>query len=201
MPRRSVTRSRYYIAVYGGKHKHLLIAALVIPFFVNYLVRTYAWVALLSDDGLVNSVAKDLGLTDTGFRMLNTSWSVIGGLVYGYLVFMILPLYASIERTRSVGDRGGQGSLSARRSGPSSTSRCPRPSRASWPAACSSSCPPSGDFVAAQLLGGPNTYMIGNLIQDQFFAGDNWPFGAAMTVIMMVFLAFFMIWYLRSLRT
>jgi spermidine/putrescine transport system permease protein len=58
--------------------------------------------------------------------------------------------------------------------------------------------PAVGDFVAAQLLGGPNTYMIGNLIQDQFFAGDNWPFGSAMTVIMMVFLAFFMVWYLRS---
>jgi spermidine/putrescine transport system permease protein len=187
----------YYIAVYGGKHKHLLIAALVIPFFVNYLVRTYAWVALLSDDGLVNSIAKDLGLTDTGFRMLNTSWSVIGGLVYGYLVFMILPVYASIERLdRSVIEAGKDLYGTPLRTFLNVT--LPQTKQGVLAGCVLVFLPAVGDFVAAQLLGGPNTYMIGNLIQDQFFAGDNWPFGSAMTVIMMVFLAFFMVWYLRS---
>src|SRR5262249_21485040 len=97
----------YYIARYGGRYRNVPIAAPVIPFVVHHLVRTCAWVALLSDDGLVNSVAKDMGLTETGFRMLNTPWSVIGGLVYGYLVFMTLPVYASIERIdRSVIEAG-----------------------------------------------------------------------------------------------
>ncbi|MGZ5310026.1 MAG: ABC transporter permease, partial [Solirubrobacterales bacterium] len=84
----------YYIARFGGRWKYVLIAALVMPFFVNYLVRTYAWVALLSDEGLVNSLLVDAGVTDQGVRIINTPWAVIGGLTYGYLVFMILPVYA-----------------------------------------------------------------------------------------------------------
>ena len=88
----------YYIARFGGKYKYVLIAALVLPFFVNYLVRTYAWVALLSDEGLVNNFLIDLGVTQTGIQMINTPWAVIGGLTYGYLVFMILPIYASLDR-------------------------------------------------------------------------------------------------------
>ena len=70
----------------------------MLPFFVNYLVRTYAWVALLSDEGLINNFLIDLGVTQTGIQMINTPWAVIGGLTYGYLVFMILPIYASLDR-------------------------------------------------------------------------------------------------------
>ena len=77
----------YYIARFGGRRKHALIALVIVPSFVNYLVRTYAWVALLSDEGIVNGV---LGLDDP-IQFLNTPWAVIGGLVYGYLAFMILP--------------------------------------------------------------------------------------------------------------
>jgi spermidine/putrescine transport system permease protein len=187
----------YYIARHGGRHKYLLIAALVIPFFVNYLVRTYAWVALLSDDGLVNSVAKDLGLTETGFQMLNTPWAVIGGLVYGYLVFMILPVYASIERLdQSVIEAGKDLFGTPFRTFIHVT--LPQTWQGILAGCVLVFLPAVGDFVAAQLLGGPDTYMVGNLIQDQFFAGDNWPFGAALTVVMMAFLALFMVWYLRS---
>ena len=88
----------YYIARYGGRYRNVLIALLVLPFFVNYLVRTYAWVALLADDGLVNSAIVDLGLRSEGIQMINTPYAVIGGLVYGYLIFMILPVYGSLER-------------------------------------------------------------------------------------------------------
>ncbi|HRV60846.1 MAG TPA: ABC transporter permease, partial [Solirubrobacterales bacterium] len=88
----------YFIGRYGGRYRYALLAALVIPFFVNYLVRTYAWVALLADQGLVNNLLVDLGLTQEPIQMINTPYAVIGGLVYGYIIFMILPLYASIER-------------------------------------------------------------------------------------------------------
>ena len=90
----------YYIARYGGRWKHTLIALVVLPFFVNYLVRTYAWVAMLADEGLVNGAITNLGLRDTGIKYLNTSFAVIVGLVYGYLAFMILPIYAAIDRSR-----------------------------------------------------------------------------------------------------
>ena len=82
----------YYIAIFGGRWKNVLLALVVLPFFVNYLVRTYAWIAMLGDDGLVN------GLLDSDLRFLNTPYAVIGGLVYGFLAFMILPVYAALDR-------------------------------------------------------------------------------------------------------
>ena len=88
----------YCIARFGGRRRNLLIAAILAPFLVNYLVRTYAWVALLADEGLVNGVITDSGVSNTPVQFLNTPWAVIGGLVYGYLGFMILPIYASLER-------------------------------------------------------------------------------------------------------
>jgi spermidine/putrescine transport system permease protein len=187
----------YFIARYGGRHKNLMIAALVIPFFVNYLVRTYAWVALLSDDGLLNHLFMSLGLTDEGFRMINTPYSVIGGLVYGYLVFMILPVYASIERMDPAVIEAGKDLYGSRLQ---TFLHVTLPQ--TWQGILAGSVlvflPAVGDFVAAQLLGGPDTYMIGNVIQDQFFSANNWPLGSAMTVVMMAFLAIWMIWYLRS---
>ncbi len=187
----------YFIARYGGRHRNLLIAGLVIPFFVNYLVRTYAWVALLSDDGLLNHLFMSLGLTDQGFQMINTPYAVIGGLTYGYLVFMILPVYASLERMDPAVIEAGKDLYGS----PLRTFlhvTLPQ----TWQGILAGSVlvflPAVGDFVSAQLLGGPDTYMIGNVIQDQFFTANNWPLGSAMTVIMMAFLSIWMIWYLRS---
>ena len=89
----------YYIARFGGRWKTLLIAVVVLPFLVNYLVRTYAWVAILSDEGLRERDPRwTSASTETGVQFVNTSWAVIGGLVYGYLAFMILPLYAALDR-------------------------------------------------------------------------------------------------------
>ncbi len=187
----------YYIAVYGGRYRNALIALLVLPFFVNYLVRTYAWVALLSDEGLVNSAVVDLGLRDEGLRLINTPWAVIGGLTYGYLVFMILPVYGALERLdRSVIEAGKDLYGTPLRTFLHVT--LPQTKQGILAGAVLVFLPAVGDFVAAQLLGGPDTYMVGNLIQDQFFAANNWPFGAALTVVMMLFLSIWMIGYLRS---
>ena len=82
----------YYIAIFGGRWKNVLLALVVLPFFVNYLVRTYAWIAMLGDEGLVN------GALGGDIRFLNTPYAVIGGLVYGFLAFMILPVYGSLDR-------------------------------------------------------------------------------------------------------
>jgi spermidine/putrescine transport system permease protein len=185
----------YYIARFGGRAKHVLIALVVLPFFVNYLVRTYAWVALLSDEGLVNGILGDLGLGSV--RFLNTPWAVIGGLVYGYLAFMILPIYAALDRMdpsliEAGKDLYGSGWQTFR--------------HVTWPTTFQGVLaggvlvflPAVGDFVSAQLLGGPETFMIGNLIQQQFFGAEDWPFGAALTTVLMLFLFFWMIFYLRS---
>jgi spermidine/putrescine transport system permease protein len=187
----------YYIARYGGRWKHMLIALVVLPFFVNYLVRTYAWVAILADEGLVNGAMTNVGLRDTGIKFLNTDFAVVGGLVYGYLAFMILPIYAAIDRMDQALVEAGKDLYGT----PWNTFR-----HVTWPAtfqgvlagAVLVFLPAVGDFISAQLLGGPGTYMVGNLIQQQFLGADNWPFGAALTTLLMVFLSFWMVLYLRS---
>jgi spermidine/putrescine transport system permease protein len=187
----------YYIARFGGRWKYLLVALVVLPFLVNYLIRTYAWTAILSDDGLLNGILKDLSLTEDGVRFLNTPFAVIGGLVYGYMAFMILPIYASLDRMDPSLIEAGKDLYANRWQ----TFR-----HVTWPATFQGVLagsvlvflPAVGDFVSAQLLGGPETYMVGNLIQQQFFDANNFPFGAALTTVMMAFLLIFMIFYLRS---
>jgi spermidine/putrescine transport system permease protein len=187
----------YYIARFGGRWKTLLIALVVLPFLVNYLVRTYAWVAILSDEGLVNGILEDSGIAENGVRLVNTSWAVIGGLVYGYLAFMILPLYAALDRMDPSLIEAGKDLYG---------NRWQTFWHVTWPAAFQgvvAGCvlvflPAVGDFVAAQLLGGPDTYMVGNLIQQQFLEAQNWPFGAALTIVMMAFLLVWMLIYVRS---
>jgi len=183
----------YTIARYGGRWKNALIALVLLPFLINYLVRTYAWVALLSDEGLLSRVAGEpLGV-------INTPVAVIGGLVYGYLGFMILPIYASLERMDPALIEAGKDLYGT----PRQTFR-----HVTWPqtlpgvtaGALLVFLPAVGDFVSAQLLGGPDTYMIGNLIQQQFYGADNWPFGAALTVVLMAFLMLFVILFLRGGR-
>ena len=187
----------YYIARYGGRYRNVLIALLVLPFFVNYLVRTYAWVALLADDGLVNSALVDTGLRSEGIQFINTPVAVIGGLVYGYLIFMILPVYGSLERLdRSVIEAGKDLYGTPLQTFLHVT--LPLTKQGILAGAVLCFLPSVGDFVSAQLLGGTDTYMVGNLIQDQFFSANNWPFGAALTVVLMLFLSVWMVAYLRS---
>jgi spermidine/putrescine transport system permease protein len=181
----------YYIAVFGGRWKNVLIALVVLPFFVNYLIRTYAWIAMLGDDGLVN------GVLDTSVRFINTPYAVVGGLVYGFLAFMILPIYAALDRMDPALIEAGKDLYG----GPWETFR-----HVTWPHTVQGVLagsvlvflPAVGDFVAASLLGGPEEVMVGNLIQQQFQASDNWPFGAALTIAMMAFLLIWMSLYLRA---
>ena len=87
----------YAIARHGGRYKNALVALLVVPFFANYLVRMYGWQTLLSDESMLMTWLRHLGVS-ASFHILDTGAAVIGGLVYGYVVFMILPIYASLER-------------------------------------------------------------------------------------------------------
>jgi spermidine/putrescine transport system permease protein len=181
----------YYIAIFGGRWKTVLLVLVVLPFFVNYLIRTYAWIALLGDDGLVN------GVLDSDLRFLNTPYAVIGGLVYGFLTFMILPIYAALDRMDPALIEAGKDLYG----GPWQTFlnvTLPHTMQGVLAGSVLVFLPAVGDFVAASLLGGPEEVMVGNLIQQQFQASDNWPFGAALTTAMMAFLMIFMLLYLRA---
>jgi spermidine/putrescine transport system permease protein len=189
----------YAIALYGGRYKNALIAAIVVPFFASYLIRMYAWKALLSDDGLLNSGLREVGLSE-GITFLNTPYAVVGGLVYGFVVFMILPIYASLERLDVSLIEAGKDLYH----GPVRTFffvTLPATRAGLYGGMLLVFLPALGDFVSAQLLGGANTYMMGNLVQQQFMEGQNWPLGSALTVGMMVALTVLMVAYLRATST
>ena len=188
----------YTIALHGGRFKHALIAAIVVPFFANYLVRMYGWSTVLADDGPVLRAARALGAPKS-LVILNTGFGVVAGLVYGFVVFMTLPLYAAMERMDVSLIEAGRDLYG----GPLRTFLFVTVP-ATWQGALAGLVlvflPATGDFVSAQLLGGPDQIMIGNLIQQKFFDGQNWPLGCALTVALMLVLLATMWPYLRHSR-
>ncbi len=187
----------YVIARHGGRYKNALVALLVVPFFANYLVRMYGWQTLLSDDGVIVGRLRDAGLVGADFHVLDTSGAVIGGLVYGYVVFMVLPVYASLERMDgSVIEAGRDLYGSPLRT--FLTVTVPSTRAGAYAGTALVFLPAMGDFVSASLLGGTDDLMIGNLIQDKFFAGQNWPLGAALTMTLMLLLLVCMLAYVRQ---
>jgi len=186
----------YAIARHGGRYKNALVALLVVPFFANYLVRMYGWQTLLSDESMLMTWLRRLGVS-ANFHILDTAPAVIGGLVYGYVVFMILPLYASLERMDGALIEAGR-DLYGSSLRTFFTVTVPASRAGAYAGVALLFLPAMGDFISVQLLGGPDNLMIGNLIQEKFFAGQNWPLGAALTMALMVLLLICMFAYLRQ---
>jgi spermidine/putrescine transport system permease protein len=176
----------YWIARFTGRMRNIFIVLVVIPFLTSYLIRMYAWQFILQRNGLLNSVLGFLHLGDN-HQFLNTPFAVILGLTYGFLPFMILPLYASIERM----DKAlVEASYDLGHGKTSTFFRVIIPSVSPGLVAgiLLVFIPAVGDFVTPQLLGGVRTQMFGNTIADQFGSGQNWPLGSAMAVLLMGFI-------------
>ncbi len=186
----------YAIARHGGRYKNALVALLVVPFFANYLVRMYGWQTLLSDESMLMTWLRHLGVS-ASFHILDTGAAVIGGLVYGYVVFMILPIYASLERMDGALIEAGR-DLYGSSLRTFFTVTVPASRAGAYAGLALVFLPAMGDFISSQLLGGPDNLMVGNLIQEKFFAGQNWPLGAALTMALMVLLLICMFAYLRQ---
>jgi spermidine/putrescine transport system permease protein len=188
----------YMVARHGGRFKNLLIVLIILPWFADYLVRIYAWFVILGDEGLVNGLLHGLGVPGSPpIIFLNTPQAVVGGLVYDYLPFMILPIYAALERMDPALVEAGKDLYGT----PFQTFL-----HVTWPATIQGviagavlvGLPSVGDFATAAILGGANTFMVGNVIQDQFTGAGFWTVGAAMTIVLMALLSLLMIFYLRS---
>jgi spermidine/putrescine transport system permease protein len=185
----------YWIARFAGRFRNVFLVLVIIPFLTSYLIRTYGWLVILQRNGLLNSVLGSMGLGDN-HEFLNTHFAVILGLTYGFLPFMILPLYASIERMdKSLVEASydlGHGKAST-------LFRVIIPTVAPGLTAgvLLVFIPAVGDFVTPALLGGVKTQMIGTTIYDQFGSGNNWPLGSAMSVLLMVFILLGVFVYLR----
>jgi len=171
-----------YLVARAGRWRALLLFLVVLPFWTSFLVRTFAMIFLLRDGGLVNTVLLRLGVIDAPLTLLYTPFAVLLGLVYGFLPFMILPIYASLEKLDptllEAAETLGATPLAAFR-------RVTLP--LSLPGVVAGCflvfIPAVGSFLTSDLLGGAKELMIGNLIQNQFAAARNWPFGSAASFV------------------
>lgn len=167
------------------RHKTVLLNLVMLPFWTSFLIRIYAWMFLLRDTGLINSGLEALHLIRAPLPLLFNTGSVILGLVYGYLPFMVLPLYATLEKLdpmlmEAAADLGAT-PLAA-------VWRVIVPlSKAGMIAGCLLVFVPCfGAFLTPDLMGGGKTVMLGNLVQNQFTTARDWPFGAALSLIVML---------------
>ena len=187
----------YYVARYGGRWKGLLLVGLIAPFFISYLMRMLAWINLLQDDGWVNSVLVWVGILDAPRNWLDgRASSVILGLVYGYVPFMILPLYAFLDRI----DRSLLEAARDLGASPFQAFRLvtlPLSTPALLAGVVIIALPMFGDYYTPDLLSGaPQTSLIGNEINLYIRGGQQVPVGAALVVVLMVFLTVLMGYYL-----
>ncbi len=175
----------YWISRYGGRHKALLLVLVMLPFWTSYLIRTYAWMIILRDNGVANSLLQLVGLTSQPLILLNTDFSVILGMTYGFLPFAILPLYVSIDRldpalvaaARDLYANGRQAFLRV---------TLPLTAPGIVAATVLTFIPAIGDFVTPDLLGGAQTTTIAKVVQELFLEGRDWPYGAALGFVLMV---------------
>ena len=174
----------YAIAFRGGKWKNALLLLVIVPFFITYLIRTLSWQTILADNGLVVNVLQSVGMLGDDGRLLATTAAVIAGITYNFLPFMILPLYASLERIDPRMLEAGYDLYGTRRA---VFTRVTLPLAAPGVVAGSllTFIPAVGDFINAELLGTPRQAMIGNVIQSRFLELTDYPTAAALSFILM----------------
>jgi spermidine/putrescine transport system permease protein len=190
----------YVIAFKAGRFKNLILGLVILPFFVTFLIRTIAWKTILADDGWVVSALDSVGLLPSDGRLLSTSWAVIGGLTYNWIIFMILPLYVSLEK---IDPRLIEASKDLYSSNTRSFTKVILP--LSMPGLLAGSLlvfiPSAGDFINAEYLGSTQTTMIGNVIQQQFLVVKDYPAAAALSMVLMLFILAGVLMYTRALGT
>jgi spermidine/putrescine transport system permease protein len=186
----------YAIAFRAGKWKNAMLFAVVAPFFTTYLIRTIAWETILSDHGAVVSTLKAVGLVSSGGKVLQTAGAVIAGITYNFLPFMVLPIYASLERI-------DEGLIEAARdlyaSSRSAFLRVTLP--LSLPGVVAGTLltfiPAAGDYVNAFFLGSTNNHMIGNVIQGLYLTQRDYPAAAALSFLLMALIMIAVFVYIR----
>jgi spermidine/putrescine transport system permease protein len=177
----------------SGPRKNLYLNLVMLPFWTSFLVRTYAWMFLLRDTGLVNSVLQGLGLVTEPLPLLYNDGAVILGLVYGYLPFMVLPIYSTLERLdpnllEAAADLGARPWHSLYRI----VLPLSLPGMAAGAVLVFIPC--LGAYLTPDLLGGGKSIMIGNLVQNQFTTARDWPFGSAASLALMAMIML-MLWF------
>ena len=190
----------YAIAFKSGRWKNLMLVLVIAPFFTSFLVRTLSWKLLLSDDGFVVNTLQFLHILGADQRLLATPVAVVAGLVYNFLPFMVLPLFASIDKIdhrliEAAGDLYSRPYVGF--------------FKVTWPLSLPgvvsgtllTFIPAVGDYINAELLGSPKQRMIGNTIQSLFTDANNYPAAGALSVILMVLILVLVLFYVRRAGT
>ncbi|WP_214105952.1 ABC transporter permease [Acrocarpospora catenulata] len=190
----------YWIAFKGGHRKSMFLFLLLLPFFVSFVLRTISWGFLLADDGILFGTLKGWGLLPEDFHVLATTVAVIGGLVYNFLPFMILPIYVALER---VDPRVIEAAydLYASRFDAFRRVVLPLSLPGVFAGVLMTFVPASADPVNAAVLGGTGNTMIGNIIQTEYLVNSNYPTASALSFTLMAVLLVGIFIYARALGT
>ena len=186
----------YGIARATPTAKKIMLLMVILPFWTSFLLRVYAWIGLLADQGTVNSFLIWLGLIDQPIKMLYTDFAVYVGIVYTYLPFMILPLFASIEKLdltlhEAAADLGSKPITIFR------TITIPLTMPGIIAGSLLVFIPATGEFVIPDLLGGGNVLMIGKVLYSEFNSNQDWPIASAVAVVLLILLVLPMMIYQR----
>lgn len=187
----------YFIAMSPKKIRGLLMLLMILPFWTNSLVRTYAWIILLRTEGIINNVLLHLGVLSAPVQMLYNDSAVLIGMVYVLLPFMVLPLYTSIEKLdRSLLEAANDLGASPLQAFLHVTLPLTKPGI--FAGSILVFIPALGYFFIPDLMGGSKVMLISNLIKNQFLTARDWPFGSAISIVLMVLTLFMIYLYFRN---
>ena len=174
----------YTIAFRGGGAKNILLLLVILPFFTSFIIRTLSWKMILADNGFVLGTLKSWHLLDEGFRLIATPIAVLSGLTYNFLPFMVLPLYVALEKIdpRLI---DAATDLYASRTQAFLRVTLPLSMAGVFAGSLLTFIPAVGDFINAEILGSPDTTMIGNVIQRLFLNNNDYPQAAALGFVLM----------------
>ncbi len=190
----------YFLATRVGKWRTTLLVLIIIPFWTSFLIRTYAWVVLLADQGIINSFLVDLGIIADAARipMLYTPFAVYIGIIYNYLPLMVFPLYVSLERLDKTLLEASK-DLGANRLATFRQVTLPLTAPGLYTGILLTFIPLTGEYIIPAILGGSKTLLMGNLVANQFLQARDWAFGSASSVMLIAILVIFiLIWYRAS---
>ncbi len=186
----------YYIARQPPGRRNILLLAVILPFWISFLLRVYAWIGLLNNRGVINEALIWLGVIDQPVQLLYNDFAVYLGIVYSYLPFMILPLYANLERhDRNLLDAAAD--LGARRGRAFVDVTLPLSVPGIIGGCLLVFIPAVGEFTIPALLGGADTLMIGRVLWDEFFVSRDWPVASAVSVVLLLLLIAPILWFQR----
>jgi spermidine/putrescine transport system permease protein len=180
----------------SARHRNLYLQLVMLPFWTSFLVRTYAWIFLLRETGLINTALQAVGLIHAPLPLLYNDGAVLLGLVYGYVPFMVLPIYATLERLDpSLAEAAAD--LGARPLATILRVVVPLAKPGIIAGSVLVFIPCLGAYLTPDLLGGGRTVLVGNLVQNQFTTARDWPFGSAVSMALMIIVTLLLWAFLR----